>query len=306
MFIEHPYCRALKTYMNLRLLGIVLILLFKSCVVHATDVVRYNVSEKYYDVKQLYYIELLELALKNSVDKYGEYTLRPIVIEMAQGRTTAMVERNQFIDIVWKMTTTADEHKLAPVYFPLLRGLMGYRILIVPSNKAQLFNKNMSKMQLQQLVAGQGYDWPDTDILKRNLFNVVSSNSPQLLNMLAKQRFDYFPRALHEPWVEIEGKPEFTVDKNLLLKYFAPMYFFVNKNNTRLQERLDYGLNQALNNGQYLDFFNNHPLTKDILVKAQLENRKVFELTNPLLSDKSKALLTRSELWHQFPQAQDN
>lgn len=297
MFIEQQYCRVLKTYMNLRLLGIVLILLFKSCAAHATDVVRYNVSEKYYDVKQLYYIELLELALQNSKDQYGSYTLSPVVMEMAQGRTTSMVERNKFIDVVWKMTTQRDEQKLAPVYFPLLRGLMGYRIFIIKRDNQAIFTPDINKAKLQELVAGQGYDWPDTDILKRNLFNVVTSDGPRLLDMLIKQRFDYYPRALHEPWVEIEDNDELMVEQHLLLQYFAPMYFFVNKNNERLQKRLTYGLNQALLNGQFIRFFNSHPLTQHALAKANLPSRKVFELANPFLSNESKLLLKRPELW---------
>lgn len=52
--------------------------------------------------------------------------------------------------------------------------------------------------------------------------------------MLERKRFDYFPRAIDEPWIEIEGKPQFEVKLYFLLKYPAPTYFFINKANHQL------------------------------------------------------------------------
>ena len=42
-----------------------------------------------------------------------------------------MVEQDDGIDIIWRMTSVDLEQRLAPVYWPLLKGMMGYRIFII-------------------------------------------------------------------------------------------------------------------------------------------------------------------------------
>ena len=254
----------------------------------AVDIVRYNISLKRIDSKQSYYIDMLTLALEKTVPEYGEYKLTPVLVDMSQGRNAIMVERDAGIDVVWRMTSTDIEQRLSAVYWPLLKGLMGYRIFIIRAERQADFPITMSKEDLRNLVAGQGNDWPDGDILLGNGFNVIQTGELGLLDMLDKRRFDYFPRALHEPWVEIQNRPQFTVERNILLKYSAPMFFFVNKDNEKLKERLNLGMAKAYQDGSFEQLFSNHEITKDILAKANIEQRKVIELSNPLLSDKTR------------------
>jgi len=276
---------------------IALFLLTLPASAYSTDIVRYNISENFSDPKQAYYIDLLELALTASKKKYGDYQLEPVVIDMPQGRTSIMVQNNANIDVVWRMTSRSIEQQLQAVYIPILKGLMGYRVFIIRKTDQALYPQDMNKQQLQQLLAGQGLDWPDSDILRYNGFNVSTANATVLLKMLTKRRFDYFPRALHEPWIEISKQPSMTVEENLLLKYPAPMYFFVSKENTRLHQRLSYGLQKIIYSARFEDFFKHHPVTSDIIDKANIEHRTVFELTNPLLSLKTQALLENEKLW---------
>lgn len=54
---------------------------------------------------------------------------------------------------------------------------------------------------LQPHLAGQGHDWPDTDILPASGLKVRSvSNSDCLFEMQAAVRIDYFSRAINEIW----------------------------------------------------------------------------------------------------------
>ena len=262
-----------------------------------TDLIRYVDSKKYPDLKQSYFIDLLTLALEASKTRYGDYKLQPVNIEMAQARTSKMLERNELIDLTWRMTSQKLEQQLQAIYFPILKGLMGYRIFIVRKNKQHLFSENMSLTDLQDIDLGQGHNWPDTDILIANGFKVVRGNDVFLITMLKKNRFDYFPRALHEPWLEIVDEKELTIEKNLMLQYPAPIYFFVNKQNKRLQQRLSYGLAQLLDSGEFEQFFLSHKITSGILTKANINTRTVFTLHNPLLSKKTKVLLTDKRLW---------
>ena len=280
---------------------LVVLLLISSChPAWAIDHVRYTQSKQYKDPKQEYYIAVLTLALEESKAEYGDFRLHAIPIEMAQGRTSIMVEHNTNIDVVWRMTSTDLEQKLAPVYVPLLKGLMGYRIGIIRRGEQEKFNKSLTVEQLKKIPFGQGYDWPDTKILEMSHFNVVKGGSHQLLDMLIRNRFDYFPRALHEPWHEISPDGALVVEQNWLIKYHSPLYFFVNKENSRLQQRLAFGLERAVENGKFDQLFNEHPITRDIIKKANLPNRRVVELHNPLLSPQSAELVDNKKLWVNF------
>ena len=175
--------------------------------------------------------------------------------------------------------------------------MMGSRVFIIRGDEQNLFPKNISLSSLGQMIAGQGHDWPDNTILKHNKLTITTGANHTLLDMLDKGRFDYFPRALHEPWIEIKDNSKFTVEKNLMLQYPAPLYFFVNKNNLLLRDRITLGLNKALNNGKFDKFFNEHLITRDTLDRANIQSRKVFHLVNPQLSEQTKAIISNPRLW---------
>jgi len=278
---------------------ILLLLYLLSCInlANATDLIRYVDSKKYPDPKQSYFVDLLTLALEASKEKYGTYQLQPVSIEMAQGRTSMMLQRNELIDLTWRMTSKGLEQKLQAIYFPILKGLMGHRIFIIRKNEQNIFTKELSLENLKKIHLGQGHNWPDTDILLANGFKVIEGNDIYLLEMLKKGRFDYYPRALHEPWLEVNNEPDLTVEQSLMLKYPAPMFFFVNKQNKHLQQRLQLGLAKLLGSGKFEQFFLNHPITSGILTKANVHMRTIFELKNPLLSAQAKALLKDKRLW---------
>ena len=282
---------------NFRQILFVISLLSNFTFANEIDLIRYVDSKQHPDPKQSYFVDLLTLALEASKARYGDYKLQPVNIEMAQARTSMMLKRNELIDLTWRMTSQKLEQQLQVIYFPLLKGLMGYRIFIIRKDKQHLFNQNISLTDLQGIDLGQGHNWPDTDILIENGFKVVRGKDIFLITMLKKNRFNYFPRALHEPWLEIVDEKELTVEKNLLLQYPAPIYFFVNKQNKRLQQRLSYGLTQLLESGKFEQFFLNHKITSGILTKADINKRTIFTLQNPLLSEETKVLLTDERFW---------
>ena len=278
----------------------IVILTILLCQIHSAlgnQLVRYNISEKYIDPKQAYYVDLLRLALEETKLEYGPYFMQPVPVEMSQGRTSIMVELDHGIDVTWRMTTADLEKRMLPIYIPLLKGLMGYRIFIINADEQHKFPKELSRAQLAKLIAGQGHDWPDIDILNHNDINVTAGADHTLLNMLARGRFDYFPRALHEPWLEIKDNDNFIVEKNLMLQYPAPLYFFVNKNNTELRDRILLGLNKAIDSGKFDQMFYQHSVTRTIFSSANLAQRKVFYFENPLLSPTTKNIMTDKRLW---------
>ncbi len=264
---------------------------------NATEIIRYIKSKEYPDPQQSYFVDLLTLTLDTTKAEYGDFKLQSVAIEMAQGRTSLMIERDELVDITWRMTSKELEQKLQAIYFPLLKGLMGHRIFIIRKNEQSRFTKNLSIETLKKIHLGQGHNWPDSDILLANGFTVIKGYHIYFLEMLKKGRFDFYPRGLHEPWLEIINKPDLAVEKNLMIKYPAPMFFFVNKKNKHLQQRLESGLSKLLDSGKFEQFFINHSITAGILTKAKVNSRTVFELQNPLLSKQTKELLKDKRLW---------
>jgi len=259
--------------------------------------VKYGTSLLLKNAQQSYYLEVLKLALEKSSDKYGSFELQEQVLEMHQGRTLNMLEQGKVVDVVWSMTSIEREQRFNTVYIPILKGLMGYRIGIIRANEQYQFSDIEHLSQLKRVPIGQGINWPDTQVLLSNGLNVIQGATRNLLPMLKMKRFDFYPRGLHEPWGEIAEESNLKVESRLLLKYPAPVYFFVNKNNEKLSKRLEVGLKKAINDGSFNSLFYSHKLTSGAIEKAQLSKRRIFELHNPLLSDKTKLLLSDDRFW---------
>ena len=172
-----------------------------SSIAHANKIeqVRYIDSIEFPDPKQSYFLDLLKLTLEASKDQYGDYKLQPINIEMAQARTSIMLQRNEYIDLTWRMTSNQLEQQLQAIYFPILKGLMGYRIFIIKKEQQHLFNKSKSLEALQALHLGQGHNWADTEILLANGFNVIQGHDNFLIEML--KRNDLF--IIHEHYTSL-------------------------------------------------------------------------------------------------------
>lgn len=202
------------------------------------------------------------------------------------------------LDVMWSMTSQSLEQDYQAVYIPLFRGLLGMRLAIVTQQNTELFKHVSSIADLKRFRAGQGKTWPDTTILKENGLNVVTTlKYPNLFPMLEGGRFDYFPRGVNEPWDEIVNHQELnlTVDPYVLLKYTAPLYFFVAKENAQLAQKLTQSLNQMIEDGSFNSMFFSDSQVQMVLQKANLKQRIIIPLSNPNLS--SMTPLSRTELW---------
>jgi hypothetical protein len=206
--------------------------------------------------------------------------------------------KNGQLDVMWSMTSKYLEEDYQAIYIPLFRGLLGMRLAIVKQQNSELFKQVTTLSDLKKLTAGQGKTWPDTTILKANGLNVVTTlKYPNLFPMLEGDRFDYFPRGVNEPWDEIVNHKtlNLTVDPYVLLKYTAPLYFFVAKENTQLANQLTHSLNRMIGDGSFSAMFFNDSQVQMVLNKAHLDQRTVIPLNNPNLS--AKTPLSRAELW---------
>lgn len=282
------------------LLKILIILFFVGVNSFSETVVKISIPQDELYTRNSYYIELLKLALDNTTKKYGPYKIKNIEKDIVQSRISNYLgEGSNSIDLMWTMTSAERERLMLPIRIPLLKGLMGCRLLIINKNNISLFEKLNNVNELKKLTAVQGHDWPDTDILISNGFKVEkATNYEGMFKMISIGRGDYFPRAINEPFEEIKLRPDLnlTVEKNIMLFYFSPMFFFVNINNPKLRDRIEEGLSIAIKDGSFDKHFYNHPSVKQALEKVDFKKMKVFKLDNPLLTPETKALINRKEL----------
>lgn len=232
----------------------------------------------------LYYEKLARLALTKTQDTDGPFTLEVYPILFNHSRFISELKRNGVVNLIWSVTDQSLEEELLPVRVPILKDINSYRVFLIRTEDQAKFAKINSIKDLRLYKAGSGSHWPDTDVLLYNELPVVTS--PQfepLFGMLAAGRFDYFPRGLDEIWNEqkMQAARKFTIERTLLLHYPAPKYFFVNKQNTQLANRLERGLKISMQDGSFDELFNSIPDYKQGLAEVQNKNRMKIELKNP-------------------------
>lgn len=163
---------------------------------------------------------------------------------LPEGRWISKVQDGS-LDVLWAGSSRdLDEHML-PVRIPLLKGLLGHRVFLIRPEDQHRFNEIYSVDDLKKLKAGMGSFWGSTRVMEAAGLNVIKAvKYPSLFYMLDGGRFDYFPRAVHEPWAEIEKWPDLNleVEDKLLLIYPYAMYFYVQKNNHSLHKKIEEGL----------------------------------------------------------------
>ncbi|WP_200796976.1 substrate-binding periplasmic protein [Vibrio quintilis] len=237
---------------------------------------------------------ILELALKKTVPGV-RFEQSPEAYSGA--RVIAEVESGS-LDVGWGGINPDLEQRLRSVKIPVLKGLLGHRIFIIRAADQDRFSRIKTLDDLKQFNAGQGTFWGDTLVLKNARIPVITTiKYANLFPMLEGGRFDYFPRAVHEPWVEVKSRPELNlvVDKNILLIYPFAMYFYVNKSNTELHDQIYQGFEIAIRDGSFDELFFSHPMIKDVLNKANLTQRKIFRIDNPIMGKDTEP--DRAELW---------
>lgn len=241
-----------------------------------------------------YTVAMIKLALEHMDNKYG---LEVGHENFTQARANEEV-KNGRLDMIWTTTGKETEAELEPIRIPLFKGLLGCRIFIINKDNQSKFDNINSFEDLKKLTYGQGKTWADGKILEANGLKVIKTNKYEnLFFMTDGERFDAFPRGVHEPFGEIEKRPNLNlaVEKNILLIYKMDLYLYTSKDNKKLAKEFEDAFNKAIADGSFDKLFYSSPQVKDIIEKANMKNRKVFYLDNPTLSKETP--LDRKELW---------
>ncbi len=245
-------------------------------------------------------VDILKLAINKS-GKNHLYQLKDVSDVSAPEHVLAnqinKVQKGN-LTVIWAGAQERHELTLLPIKIPVLKGLLGHRIFIIREDKQALFDSLNSLEDLKRLSLGQARFNSATEILKQAKMTVVDPvKHDNLFKMLEGGRFDYFPRAVHEPWEEIKNHSDLplAVEEKLLLVYPYAVYFYVSQENTEFKEILAQGFRNAIEDGSFDQLFFSHELIKTTFKKSNFRSRKVFHIPNPNFS--ASAYQQSSELW---------
>jgi len=248
-----------------------------------------------------YYVNLLRLILNASKAEDEVIEFRFSDRQFTQWRWLVELTNDNDNGVLWTATSQQRETLLRPIRVPLFKGLIGARLLVIRREDAGKFANVNSLLDLQQYIAGQGANWPDTTILRANGLRATEGvGKEQLYKMLGARRFDYFPRGVTEIANEQAFLKQFDliVEPHLLLSYPAAIYFFVNKNNDELARRIERGWDIILANSEFDHFFYNHSRVSGGLQHLD-SHKQVIRLANPERPDIFP--FERTEYWYQLP-----
>ena len=234
------------------------------------------------DARYAYRTALLQLVLDQTAEE-GRCQLSPQFTTVMPDRGLALLQEGR-IDVVSVPTTLRRERELRAVRFDILRGLLGYRVLLIRKQRQAEFAAVRSLAELRRFRLGLGSHWADLPLLQYNGFQVMATpRYESLFAMLARGRFDAFPRGVNEAWQELAEQqgtfPDLRVEPTLALYYPWPVYFFVRRDNQPLADRLHRGLMRAQADGSLQRLFMEHH--GNLLQQANVAKRRLLFLSNP-------------------------
>jgi len=249
----------------------------------AETAIRYFPSGSIYE----YRWKLLELALAHTADAQSAVRLEPYAEDITQNRGIFLLQSGA-IDVIALGTTDERESKLLPIKIDILRGIVGFRLLVIrATDQAHIAQMDDPSLR-RQLAFGLNSQWADLAILRANGFSVTTSSSYEnLFGMLAAGRFDAFPRGLNEARRELDERkqsyPQLAIETTKALFFPYPVYFWVNKGNPMLAERIERGLRLALADGSFRKLFESYHAMEIAAIRQ--ERRHVIRLDNPILPE---------------------
>ncbi|WP_426209220.1 hypothetical protein [Massilia sp. TWP1-3-3] len=231
-----------------------------------------------------FFPQALELALRKTESSHGAFAIDYYPRHVSVQRSVEELRAGKAINLIWTASNPAREEQLLPVRISLLRELNNYRVLLIREQDQAVFDQVRTADDLRKLRAGMGAQWVDSDIMRSNGYQVTTSlHYNALFEMLVLKRFDYFPRGLYEVWNEesIHREAGLRIEKSLMLYYPAPFYFFVNRKDKALAQRIELGLKIAQDDGSYERLMRSFPGIKRGLEEQKKGGRRLFVLDGP-------------------------
>ncbi|NVN91368.1 MAG: transporter substrate-binding domain-containing protein [Desulfuromonadales bacterium] len=283
----------------MRLLALSLLLIIQTATMATgQSMVVYPAFESETDSRYSDLLEILKTALDKTVAEYGPYTLRPSTSGMNEARSFAELSNPAgMVTIAWGGTSVQKEKEYRALRIPLRKGILGYRVALIAKQRQADMDRIRNLGDLRKVRIGQGIGWGDVAIYEANGIKVDTAGYESLFTMVAANRIDLFPRGISEVFTEYAARrrdiPNLAIEKNLLIYYPWPYYFFFNKSNTALAKRVETGIRKMRKDGSFDAIFMKY--NRASIMKANLKNRRIIRIENPALPKETP--LADASLW---------
>jgi hypothetical protein len=243
--------------------------------------------------------DFLIAALDHTTSTYGPYVIDAYAEPMSTQREVEEAISGRLINVIASDPGHPDLNaQTIPIAIPIDKGLLGYRVALIRRDQQTRINEVKDIQGLRLLNVGQGQDWGDVPVYRYNRIPLVTaSHYDQLFPMLVHRRFDLFPRGVLEITPELISfrtlNPDMAIDTHLLIRYPYAQFFYVNKSEPLIAQRIKDGLEAMRKDGSFDALFQKN--FGRAVADLHLERRVVIELTNPFLP--SWVPVERKELW---------
>jgi hypothetical protein len=234
--------------------------------------------------RRLYIKALLDSVMSVTELEYGPFEINVISSNLVPMRKRQEMIKGDKINLIWTTEDANTIKELIKVPFHTMKGVLGYRVLIIKAFKQDEFSEITNLEQLQLMKPGQVEFWADTYIYEKNNFNVVTSpEMSSLFPMLENNRFDFLPLGASEvsrEYLLVRLKyRSLAIETDLLIKYKLHMFFMVSPTESTLAERLEMGLLTIQKSGEFDRIFNE--FIQPEMDAVQIQNRRVIHLKSP-------------------------
>ncbi len=249
------------------------------------------------NARQVYEYKVLETTLAATEQAYGDWTLGNDCTDFPTIEGEASVFRSKGFDV---FATVAGNPKLANerkivINAPLMKGLLGYRLLIVREGNLPQFAEVSTASQMQKLALGIPFSWADAALFRFNGYRVVEGGTyDELFERLKSDEFDYVSLGANEVEEAFEARAfpvgGMSLEASILIYYPFPLLFYVNPDRPELAKRIEEGLDRIIKNGALDRLFEEQ--YGDLVARLRLKDRNMFRLENPNLSEELAAVMS--------------
>ncbi|MFC4699585.1 hypothetical protein ACFO4O_05375 [Glaciecola siphonariae] len=263
--------------------------------------IRHPGKQEFADARHEYPRQLLQQILKVTEAEYGKCKLVDVGGLSQRRQIMWLQAQDGQLDVAWLPASNQTNEVLNAIPFPIRKGLLGWRVLLINKNNLDRFDDVKTLNDLNVFTAGYGSDWGDLPVMQHNFARVItSSNYDSLFEMLNYKRFDFLSRSVYEAFDETilrrKSHPDIVIEPNLALRYPQVDFFYVGKNNKELAARIRSGLDKLHRSGRFNTLF--YGFYADYIRKIKMADRLIIEIENPYLPENVPH--NDPELWFQL------
>jgi hypothetical protein len=244
------------------------------------------------DHYEIYILELLKLSLNKTLASHGPYELQPLPQSINRLRAKRAILNDEFPGLVIEDSyenSLVANGDIVFLPFPVDLGVLSYRVCFVsPKVASQVAAASFNELKKYKIL--QGIGWADSKILRANGFKVEEVGSYHgYFRVVASGRADLFCVGANQVMKEYFSNADITkliVNDSFYFYYPLPRFFYLNKQNKQLRERIYAGLLLAYKDGSLQALWRKRftPSLEFVAMGA----RQAFVLHNPLLSNLDK------------------